>query len=97
MSLNRDFEAGLKKAFEELDPLKALSLFDNIQEEDIILFDMDYKLCHPRDFLVTQMPAPPVCIRPSVSVSQTVTNEDDLTIKLGEIIQMNNVIKASIS
>lgn len=30
MSLNKDFEAGLKKAFEELDPLKALALFDNI-------------------------------------------------------------------
>lgn len=69
MTLNKDFEQGLRKAFEEIDPLKTYRLFENIREEDVILFDMDYKKCHPTDFLVTHMPAPPVCIRPSVAVS----------------------------
>ena len=48
------------------------------------------------DLMITQIPAPPVCIRPSVAVSHNVTNEDDLTVKLAEIIQLNNLIKISI-
>jgi len=53
MSLNRDFESGLRKAYEEIDPLKAMKLFENIEQSEMILFDMDHTLCHPLDFLVT--------------------------------------------
>lgn len=47
---------------------------------------MDPSLCRPVDMLITYIPAPPVTIRPSVNVSANVTNEDDLTIKMAEII-----------
>ena len=37
----------------------------------------------PEDLLMTYVPVPPVCIRPSVEMdSGAGTNEDDLTIKL---------------
>lgn len=36
-------------------------------------------------------------IRPSVAVSATETNEDDLTIKLNEIITINELVKKSIN
>jgi len=39
------------------------------------------------------LPAPPVCIRPSVSVTQTVKNEDDLTVKIAEIVYYNKEIE----
>jgi len=39
------------------------------------------------------MPAPPVCIRPSVAVTATIKNEDDLTVKLAEIIATNKEIE----
>lgn len=39
------------------------------------------------------MPAPPVCIRPSVAVTTTVKNEDDLTVKLSEIVYYSKEIE----
>lgn len=57
---------------------------------------MDIKMCKPTDLLVTNIPVPPVPIRPSVAVSASTTNEDDLTVKLAEIIQLNKLIKISI-
>jgi DNA-directed RNA polymerase III subunit RPC1 len=40
---------------------------------------------------------PPSCIRPSVAVSANTTNEDDLTIKLAEVLQLNSNLKLAIS
>lgn len=57
---------------------------------------MDPKLCRPIDMMITHIPVPPVPIRPSVAVSASTTNEDDLTVKIAEIIQLNNLIKISI-
>jgi DNA-directed RNA polymerase III subunit RPC1 len=54
---------------------------------------MNQLFSHPKNLLITHVPVPPVCIRPSVAVSQDVTNEDDLTIKLQEAIQLNSIIE----
>lgn len=58
---------------------------------------MDPQYCRPSDLLITHIPVPPSCIRPSVPVTQNTTNEDDLTIKLVEILQLNSNIKLAIS
>lgn len=42
---------------------------------------------------MTHLPAPPVCIRPSVAVTATIKNEDDLTVKLAEIVYYNKEIE----
>jgi DNA-directed RNA polymerase III subunit RPC1 len=43
--------------------------------------------------ILTRVPVPPVCIRPSVvSDLKSGTNEDDLTMKLTEIVFLNDVI-----
>ena len=76
--------------------MKVYNLFSRIREDDIMLFYMDANMCKPVDMLITQIPVPPVCIRPSVAVSANTSNEDDLTVKLAEIIQLNNLIKISI-
>lgn len=52
------------------------------------------KCKHPVDMLTTRIAVPPVCIRPSViSDVKAGTNEDDLTMKLTEIMLINDVIK----
>lgn len=76
--------------------MKVLDLFERIKDEDVALFDMDKDICKPVDLLITHIPVPPSCIRPSVAVSQGTSNEDDLTIKLVEILQLNSNIKMSI-
>jgi DNA-directed RNA polymerase III subunit RPC1 len=53
----------------------------------------DGSFCKPADLIMTHMPAPPVCIRPSVAVTATIKNEDDLTIKLAEIAYYNSEIE----
>ena len=48
----------------------------------------------PADLILTRLLVPPLCIRPSVvSDLKSGTNEDDLTMKLTEIIFLNDVIK----
>lgn len=73
-----------------LDPLKVMTLFRQIpSEEYCLLMINDFK---PEDLLVTRVPVPPSCIRPSVVNDIDASNEDDLTVKLSEIIFVNDVI-----
>jgi hypothetical protein len=46
-------EQNIKKAYEDLDPLKVYHIFQKIRDEDIILFDMDPTICRPVDMIIT--------------------------------------------
>lgn len=51
---------------------------------------MDPKCAVPADLILTRIPVPPVCIRPStISDIKSGTNEDCLTMKLSEISLIN--------
>jgi len=54
---------------------------------------MDSNMCKPLDLIITTIPVPPSCIRPTVAVSHGLKNEDDLTMKLIEIIDRNKIIR----
>lgn len=95
-SVNSALESSLKSSYEEIDPLKVLDMFERIRDEDVPLFDMDPQYCRPCDLIITHIPVPPSCIRPSVAVTQNTTNEDDLTIKIMEVLQLNQNIKMAI-
>ena len=49
----------------------------------------------PEMYIWRYLPAPPVCIRPSVMMDAQ-SNEDDLTVKLTEIVWTSSMIKAGI-
>lgn len=71
-----------------------LNLFKRIPQEDVPLLLMNPEAGTPADLLLTRLLVPPLCIRPSVvSDLKSGTNEDDLTMKLTEIIFLNDVIK----
>jgi DNA-directed RNA polymerase III subunit RPC1 len=95
-SVNASVEGSIKGTYEEFDALKVLDMFERIRDEDVALFDMDQTICRPSDLIITHIPVPPSCIRPSVAVSQDTSNEDDLTIKLVEILQLNANLKKSL-
>ncbi|CAF0881239.1 unnamed protein product [Adineta ricciae] len=79
---------------EILNPVRVLELFERIPTEDLPLLLIDESTIHPRDFILSRVLVPPICIRPTVqSDFRAGTNEDDLTIKLSEIIFLNDVIQ----
>lgn len=88
---NPDLEELLEKQTHELlDPIVVLDLFRRIPERDIpFLLINDAR---PEDLIMTRMPVPPSCIRPTV-VSDENTNEDDLTILLSETNLLADVIE----
>ena len=78
----RDFHV---QAADDLNPLRAQALFAAIPDEDCELLDLAGR---PEDLIMTVVPVPPVCIRPSVEVdSGGGSNEDDITVKLSVSVE----------
>ena len=70
----------LTQVADDLSPLRVLALFSAITAEDCILLDVADR---PEYLIMTHIPVPPVCIRPSVDMdSGQGSNEDDLTVRL---------------
>ncbi len=89
---NGDITPHLNKAQEDLNPLKALDLFKRISDEDCELLGLRPEFGRPEEYIWQYICVPPVCIRPSVA-QDGATNEDDVTIKLTEIIFTNSLLK----
>ncbi|CAH1795117.1 unnamed protein product [Owenia fusiformis] len=91
---NKELEQMVGKAQDILNPLIVQSLFRRIPDEDIPLLMMNTASCRPEDIILTRILVPPICIRPSVvSDLKSGTNEDDVTMKLTEIVFLNDVIQ----
>ncbi|CAD6583201.1 MAG: hypothetical protein CYPHOPRED_002256 [Cyphobasidiales sp. Tagirdzhanova-0007] len=86
----------LSKAHDDLNPLRVFNLFKQITAADCELLGLDPAVGRPEEFIWQYLSVPPVCIRPSVP-QESATNEDDLTIKLTEIIFTNALIKTGLS
>ncbi|TPX69397.1 DNA-directed RNA polymerase [Spizellomyces sp. 'palustris'] len=85
----------IPRAQQDLNPLNVLRLFERITNEDCELLGLDSSWGRPELFLWTALPVPPVCIRPSIGQENSST-EDDLTVLLSEIIEINTKIKGLI-
>ncbi|GEQ71199.1 hypothetical protein JCM33374_g4880 [Metschnikowia sp. JCM 33374] len=95
-SRNPELEKFAKRVSEDLNPLKVLHLFKQISPSDCELVGIDAaRGGRPEMYIWRYLPAPPVCIRPSVMMDNQ-SNEDDLTVKLTEIVWTSSLIKAGI-
>jgi DNA-directed RNA polymerase III subunit RPC1 len=91
---NAEVEKHFKKALDDLNPLRVLKLFRRVPDADCELLGLvDTR---PEVFLWRHVPAPPVCIRPSVG-QDAASTEDDLTAKLGDIVSANANLKDALS
>lgn len=94
---NRELQQLLTKSkFVLLNPLEVQNILSKVKLEDIpILMARSIGGCnHPTDVLFTRIPVPPCCIRPSViSEVKSGTTEDDITMKLSEIMLINDIIR----
>lgn len=80
----------VKKAQDDLNPLRVLNLFKQVDPAEYELLGLSTS---PDNYLWQEVPAPPVCIRPSI-MQDAASNEDDLTVKLTEIIKASSQIRA---
>ena len=87
---NTELDKHVKKAVDDLNALRTLKLFRRIRRADRELLGLGD--ANPESFLWRFIPAPPVCIRPSVGQDGSST-EDDITAKLGDIVAANNALR----
>lgn len=92
-SSNSELDKHLKKAMDDLNPLRTLKLFRRIKQADRDLLGL--RSAKPESFLWMYIPAPPVCIRPSVG-QEGASTEDDITAKLGDIVAANSALSEAI-
>lgn len=92
---NPEIEKHAKKAMDDLNPLRVLNLFKMITPSDCELLGINPAEGRPEMFLWQFVPAPPICIRPSVAQDNAST-EDDLTTKLSDIVHISSLIKSSL-
>ncbi|PFH50553.1 hypothetical protein AMATHDRAFT_75536 [Amanita thiersii Skay4041] len=85
-----------KAVHEDLNPLKVLDLFKRISDEDCELLGLQPGWGRPEEFVWQYISVPPVCIRPSVA-QDGASNEDDITVKLTEIVFTNALIKQGLA
>ncbi|KAG0246496.1 hypothetical protein BGX31_001773 [Mortierella sp. GBA43] len=91
-----EMKAHISKAQEDMNPLRVLNLFKAISDEDVELLGMNPDLGRPEMYLWQTIAVPPVCIRPSVQQDDT-SNEDDITVKLTEVIFTNAHMQAGLN
>lgn len=92
---NPELEKHARKAVDDMNPLRVLNLFRKVEASDCELLGMDPADARPEMLIWQYVPAPPVNIRPSVT-QDAASNEDDITNKLGDIIQISSIIRAGI-
>ncbi|KAI7830730.1 hypothetical protein BC939DRAFT_392603 [Gamsiella multidivaricata] len=91
-----EMKAHISKAQEDMNPLRVLNLFKAISDEDCELLGMNPDLGRPEMYLWQNISVPPVCIRPSVQ-QDGASNEDDITVKLTEVIFTNAHMQAGLN
>lgn len=77
--------------------MRAYMLFQRISDEDATLLWMQPAFSKPHALITWAVPVPPVPIRPSVPMDVGGgSNEDDLTVKLQEIVEVNNALRMAL-
>ena len=91
MRINNDVSTAVNSGtYDDLLPTTVLKLFKNITDEDCEIMWIDPLIGRPEDLILQNLLVPPVPIRPSVAMdSADGSNEDDLTMQLVEIIELN--------
>ncbi|KAG9397068.1 RNA polymerase Rpb1 domain 5 [Carpediemonas membranifera] len=80
----------------DLTPIDIRRIFSNITDEHVRFLCMDPKISRPEDHIVQTVAVPPSCIRPSVNSSFQGSNEDDITMKLADIVKAAHALESDI-
>eukprot|EP00898_Chlorokybus_atmophyticus_P005611 jgi/Chlat1/6050/Chrsp4S06335 len=88
---NSELANHINKVQDDLNPIKVLGLLEGISDEDCEVLDLSDR---PERLIMTHLLVPPVSIRPSVDMESAAgSNEDDITMKLMQIVEVNNILR----
>jgi len=76
-----------------LNPEDVRQVFSRIPDSTCMIMGIRAEVSRPEWMILTVLPVPPPCVRPSVTMDHNGRGEDDLTHKLIEIVRVNNAIK----
>ncbi|MHA1893027.1 MAG: DNA-directed RNA polymerase subunit A' [Candidatus Helarchaeota archaeon] len=79
-----------------LNPSDIRDRLERISDEDCRKIGIDPSVARPEWMILTVLPVPPVCVRPSITLDSGVRSEDDLTHKLVDIIRINQRLRENI-
>ncbi|KAH7560948.1 hypothetical protein JRO89_XS10G0144500 [Xanthoceras sorbifolium] len=82
----KESKASINVATYMLNPIKVLHLFKMMTDEDC---EMLYFSDRPEKLIITNIAVPPIAIRPSVIMDGSRSNENDITERMKNIIQVN--------
>jgi DNA-directed RNA polymerase III subunit RPC1 len=98
---NKDLSTAMKGTnppFDDLLPTKVLEIFQRIPDSDCEILWVDPQIGRPENLILTNVLVPPVPIRPSVQLEfGGGSNEDDLTVKLQEILDVNVALELALT
>ena len=101
MTLNKDISQVVSAPtppMEDLLPTRVLELFQKIPDDDCEILWLDPLIGRPENLVLQNLLVPPVPIRPSVAMDVGGgSNEDDLTVKLQEIIDVNVALELALT
>lgn len=72
-----------------LQPDEALKIFEKISNEECELLGFKSSLTRPEYMIIKNLAVAPPPVRPSVSMTNTLRSEDDLTFAYQKILQSN--------
>lgn len=90
---NKELQPYAEKASADYNPLEAYELLKRVPPIDRELLG----LVRPEQLILFAVPVPPVCIRPTVSMGDRGTREDDLTVAVGQIVEANTALQQQLA
>jgi len=80
----------------KLTPSDVRARLERIPDDDLLAMGFDPEVARPEWMVLTVLPVPPICVRPSITLESGIRSEDDLTHKLVDIIRINERLRESI-
>jgi DNA-directed RNA polymerase II subunit RPB1 len=72
---------------------RVLEIFKSISDTTCQILGMNPRQARPDWMILTVLPVPPLCVRPSVLLFGTARSQDDLTYNLANIIKANKTLR----
>ncbi|MHA2002156.1 MAG: DNA-directed RNA polymerase subunit A' [Promethearchaeota archaeon] len=81
---------------ERLTPVDVRAHLEKMGSADCNLIGINTEAARPEWMILTVLPIPPVCVRPSITLDSGIRSEDDLTHKLVDVIRINQRLRENI-